>query len=239
MLIPLEHRLSIKAMIGQNVDKSDHSSAIAVKPKPRLFRSFLNGRLALSRLALIVAIPIILFTKHSFSEDAMIDYVMEIAGPALIIAGGVGRIWSSLYISGKKNKRLVTTGPYSMLQHPLYFFSGILCLGVAMALENVLIIIVLVPLFVLYYSAIILGEERMLFNDFGAEYEQYRKTTPRFLPAVWKYRRGSQQDGVMMIEERAVGRTVRESVLFLLLIPVAITINLLHHTAILPAITLF
>ena len=226
-------------MVTSNAAELDRSETLAPRRKSKLLRRLLNRRLALSRLILVVVMPVILFTKHSFAEDALIDYIMEIAGPALIILGGLGRVWSSLYISGKKDKMLVTTGPYSMLQHPLYFFSGILCLGVAMALENVAIIIVMVPLFVLYYSATMLGEERTLRNDFGAEFEQYRKTTPRFLPAVWNYRRAAPKGGTMMIEELAMVRAVRESMLFLMLIPLTMTVNLLHDTGILPAITVF
>jgi len=43
----------------------------------------------------------------------------------------------------------------------------------------------------------------------------------------------------MAIEERAVLRTIRESMLFLLLIPLAIVVNLMHGTGVLPAVVLF
>lgn len=203
-------------------------------------RSYLlNHRLTISRLILIAAIPVVLFTKHSFPEDALFDHIIEIAGPGLIVLGGLGRIWSILYIGGKKHKQLVTKGPYSMVRHPLYFFSGILCLGVVAALENVLILILTAPTFALYYFAVILNEERRLRKEFGAEYQRYCARTPRLLPAIWHYSSGSEEAGLIMVEERAVVRTIRESALFMLLIPLAMTINVLHEMGALPAIPIF
>ena len=225
--------------MGQDVIQPDQCDARIDGAKRTLSRRLLSHRLAISRLILIVAIPVILFTRHSFSEDALIDYIMEIAGPGLIILGGLGRIWSILYISGKKHKQLVTTGPYSMVRHPLYFFSGMLCLGVVAALENVLILIVTVPAFALYYFAVILNEERRLREEFGAEYQRYCARTPRLLPAIWHYRSGSEEAGLITIEERAVVRTIRESALFMLLIPTATAINILHDMGTLPAFAVF
>jgi len=211
----------------------------APKRRSRIAKFFITRRLGVSRLALVVLVPTILFTRHSFPGDSVTCYVMQVLGPALIIVGGLGRVWSILYISGKKSKKLTSAGPYSMMQHPLYSFSGILCLGVAIAFENVLLLVFMVPLFVLYYFAVISREEGKLSKELGAEYDRYRMATPRFLPAVWKYRRGAWKDGVMAIEERAVLRTIRESMLFLLLIPLAIVVNLMHGTGVLPAVVLF
>ncbi len=211
----------------------------APKRRSTIAKFLITHRLGVSRLALIVLVPMILFTRHSFSDDSVTCYVMQVLGPALIIVGGLGRIWAILYISGRKSKKLTSAGPYSMMQHPLYSFSSILCLGVATAFENLLLLVFMVPLFVLYYFAVISREERRLSKKFGAEYDRYRMVTPRFLPAIWKYRRGAWKDGVMAIEERAVLRTIRESTLFLLLIPLAIVVNLLHDTGVLPAVALF
>jgi len=154
----------------------------APKRRSRIAKFFITRRLGVSRLALVVLVPTILFTRHSFPGDSVTCYVMQVLGPALIIVGGLGRVWSILYISGKKSKKLTSAGPYSMMQHPLYSFSGILCLGVAIAFENVLLLVFMVPLFVLYYFAVISREEGKLSKELGAEYDRYRMATPRFLP---------------------------------------------------------
>ena len=222
-----------------NQDPAVLGGSEAPKRSSTTARFLARHRLAVSRLALVVLVPTILFTRHSFPADSLTCYVMQVVGPALIIVGALGRIWAILYISGKKSKKLVSAGPYSMMRHPLYSFSVILCLGVATAFENVLLLIVMVPLFVLYYFAVISREEEKLSKELGAEYEQYRTNTPRFLPAVWMYRRGARKGAAMPIEERAVLRTIRESTLFLLLIPLAVVVNLLHGTGVLPAVALF
>ncbi len=48
---------------------------------------------------------------------------MDIIGFVFIVMAGVGRIWSSAYISGFKNGKVVKDGAYSLMRNPLYFFS--------------------------------------------------------------------------------------------------------------------
>ena len=79
-------------------------------------------------------------------------------------------------------KKLVEEGPYRIVRNPMYWGVGSLVLGEAAVfhsfalLELTGVLVVGVNLFVLLY------EEPALRRKFGAEYEEYCKRVPRWLP---------------------------------------------------------
>ena len=51
-------------------------------------------------------------------------------GIVLIVIGIAGRLWSTLYIGGRKSALVVADGPYSITRNPLYVFSSVAAVGV-------------------------------------------------------------------------------------------------------------
>jgi protein-S-isoprenylcysteine O-methyltransferase Ste14 len=75
-----------------------------------------------------------------------------------------------------KAKKLVTTGLYGKIRNPIYVFGGLFLVGIAMVLENwvlLLILAVLVPVQI----ARARKEEQVLHEAFGDEYERYKAGT--------------------------------------------------------------
>jgi hypothetical protein len=87
-----------------------------------------------------------------------------------------------LYIAGYKDHVLVTTGPYSMVRHPLYFFSLIGGVGVGLTTETLLIPGMVLLAFALYYPAVIRSEDRRLLRLYGESFQSYFRQTPSFFP---------------------------------------------------------
>ena len=92
----------------------------------------------------------------------------------------LGRFWSP-QVQLRAVHRLVTSGPYSRMRHPMYTA----ILGWAVGLGFVIASWVLV-LFAAWVAAILVlrvpREERMMLEQFGDEYRGYMKRTGRFLP---------------------------------------------------------
>ncbi len=107
---------------------------------------------------------------------------MDILGFIFIVIAGVGRIWSSAYISGFKSGKVVKDGPYSMMRNPLYFFSLLGFIGVGFVFGSLTISLLLLAVFLVTHLPIIRHEEEKLLKLFGKEYEAYKATTPRFFP---------------------------------------------------------
>lgn len=105
-------------------------------------------------------------------------------GMVLIFAAVLGRIWCSLYISGRKDKQLCITGPYSLSRNPLYFFSFLGLTGVCLASQNIILLIASVFAFFVYYSMVIASEEKRLRELFPVDFDRYVALTPAFFPAL-------------------------------------------------------
>jgi protein-S-isoprenylcysteine O-methyltransferase Ste14 len=147
-----------------------------------------KSRVFVSRLFGLVIISLLLFTGHSFEQKEIVDITFEISGLILLSICSFGRLWSLMYISGYKSNTIITDGPYSIMRHPLYFFSLIGALGIGLASENVLVLALIICFYLFYYPFTIIAEERKLAEKFGQTYTNYIKRVPRFIPRLSLYK---------------------------------------------------
>ena len=92
----------------------------------------------------------------------------------------LGKNWSGI-VTVKQDHQLIRTGPYALVRHPIY--SGLLLaiVGTAISLGKVrgfLAVLVILTGWWLKWRA----EESFMLQEFGAEYEQYRRQTPALIP---------------------------------------------------------
>jgi len=145
-----------------------------------------------SRIFAVLVVLLAIFTAPSFKQGSWADMLLETSSLFLLTVCSIGRLWALLYISGYKSHEVITDGPYSIVRHPLYFFSSIGAIGIGLASENILVLAALVIFYLLYYPLTILSEERTLTGKFGQAYLDYIKRTPRFLPKPSLYKSPSQ-----------------------------------------------
>jgi protein-S-isoprenylcysteine O-methyltransferase Ste14 len=124
---------------------------------------------------------------------AHFDYPIEIrwAGVCLGILSSallvgthltLGRQYSAK-LEIQQEHKLIQTGLYSRLRHPMYTVFISFSLAVALVASNWFMIISAILIAVgLYWISH--SEERMLIEEFGDEYSEYKKRTGRFLPKV-------------------------------------------------------
>jgi protein-S-isoprenylcysteine O-methyltransferase Ste14 len=107
---------------------------------------------------------------------------VEWVGRFLIAVCIVGRCWCTLYIGGRKIAELVKIGPYSMMRNPLYTMSFIGAAGVGAQTGSLVMAGVFLLIAWVVFRLVVAREEKFLINRFGAPYEDYLRTVPRFLP---------------------------------------------------------
>ena len=95
----------------------------------------------------------------------------------------IGRNWGSL-ITVQEGHQIARRGPYSIVRHPIYSGFMLATLGTAIAIGELgcLVGAGLVMISWGYKSRL---EERYMIQQFGAEYEQYRRQVKGLIPGVW------------------------------------------------------
>ncbi|MFQ6036688.1 MAG: phosphatase PAP2 family protein [Sedimentisphaerales bacterium] len=140
-------------------------------------------------LALKIAFPIIIaeniidgekpYELLTLGEET---HVMAVIGFILVFTGAFIRFWARGHF---RRGRLITTGPYALLRHPLYLGSLLVIAGVLFQLNDWSFNgAVILPTFALFHGAAIIYEERALSKRFGREWETYRAKVPAVIPSL-------------------------------------------------------
>lgn len=82
---------------------------------------------------------------------------------------------------GVPTKSIVRQGPFGRTRNPIYVSFALFDLGVALLLNNLWIILALVPLMLYVDRGIVRREERSLERQFGQEYLDYKASVRRWI----------------------------------------------------------
>jgi protein-S-isoprenylcysteine O-methyltransferase Ste14 len=115
---------------------------------------------------------------------SVIGILICLAGMALLVAArqALGPNWSQT-VSAKEGHELVMSGPYRYVRHPMYTGGLIAALGSAIVVGGpfVFLLLLLGSLFLWRVRA----EDRLMVEQFPAEYPAYMQRTKALIPLVW------------------------------------------------------
>ena len=113
-------------------------------------------------------------------NPANVNDIASLAGIAFIAIG----LWTRSWAAGTLHKltRLTKHGPYSIVRNPLYLGSFLMMVGFCTLIDEFENIWIVLGPFLAIFVIKVRDEERKLANRFGAEWHEYVRTTPRFLP---------------------------------------------------------
>lgn len=137
-----------------------------------------------------------------WSEASLVGHTLFTLACLLMGVGVIGRVWCLANIAGRKTGELVTDGPYSLCQNPLYFFSAVGATGVGLASCTIVFPAFVLVGFALYYPSVIRAEARRLTERHGDLYLAYRRTTPVLFPTFAHFHESREQ----LIQSRAFRR---------------------------------
>ncbi len=117
--------------------------------------------------------------------------VAAIAGDLLVLLGWAGiffvfreNSFTSSMIELAADQRVISTGPYALVRHPMYAAALVMLLGIPIALGSwwgVLIVIALVPALIWR----LIDEERFLAGNLRGYTEYQDRVRYRLLPGIW------------------------------------------------------
>lgn len=198
-------------------------------PCPQTVRT--RKRLLLSRIFGLLIVVTLLFgaNARTGSAGAVAGEVLFCVGVLMAVSGFFGRLWCLSYIAGRKSKVLVTTGPYSLCRHPLYFFSLVGGVGLGLCTETLTIPLVFLLAFTLYYPVAICGEDRFLSGAFP-EYEGYKARVPAFFPRWSHFDEGED----LQVNARRLRREIVAAAGFVACLGVIELVEVLHEIQVIP-----
>lgn len=137
---------------------------------------------------LLLYLQIFGILSYSFSPLGRSSY-LSYFGLLLNSTGLILCLWAKITMSKnwgppaqhdlKKQKDLVTDGPYSYSRNPIYLGLMLIFTGFQLALNSLLFFLI-IPLFFLIRKAVLI-EEQLLEDFFKKEYLDYKKNVPRFI----------------------------------------------------------
>jgi protein-S-isoprenylcysteine O-methyltransferase Ste14 len=118
--------------------------------------------------------------------------VMIVVGLILLATGVAFNIYGRVSLkSGWANQiviyedhRLITSGPYSVVRHPLYASLIWMFCGGSLIYSNLLSLVITLGVFVPMMYVRAKGEDSLLRENFQTEFENYRLSTGMFFPKV-------------------------------------------------------
>lgn len=182
-----------------------------------------------SRLFVAAMAVVALFSRSLLADYAVWQHMLVWLGYGLIVAGVLGRVYSSAYIGGSKNQELIRQGPYSIVRNPLYFCSFLAMAGVGLQSGMVTLAVLLAIGFVLYYPQVVAKEEALLRYRF-AGYTDYCRDVPRWIPKFSLWSEPEQ----MVVKPKFLRRTVMDAMVFFLPLPCFSVLGNLQAENILP-----
>lgn len=163
---------------------------------------------------LILGVGGLLAFSGSLHSVAVQQWLRTI-GVAMMTIGIVGRLWSILYIGGRKSREVVDAGPYSVTRNPLYVSSTLAAAGIGAQAGSVGAMLLTAFFCWLAFRFVIRFEENYLLEELGDAYRDYMSRAPRFWPRLSLYR----DPEILTVNPHVLKRTMLDAVMFLAVAP--------------------
>jgi protein-S-isoprenylcysteine O-methyltransferase Ste14 len=145
----------------------------------------------------VIALALFYFYIIGYFDFAQLNfnlYFRLMAGLVIIFLGmsllfwahfHLGKNWSPI-IEKKfsKSRKLIISGPYKYIRHPIYTASFITLLGLFILSSNWLLVAIPLVILILFYMSKIPREEKELIRNFGKKYINYKKKVGGLIPKL-------------------------------------------------------
>ena len=125
-----------------------------------------------------ISIPFVNFSIPILHLMIALPFVLTGAWLAIKAVKAVGLEVAEVH---GKPRKIMTSGPYSVVRHPQYFGAILVQVGMSY-LFSAWYSLLFTPVYIFYNYLIAWKEEKELVREFGKEYKSYQKKVPMFIP---------------------------------------------------------
>lgn len=152
-----------------------------------------KGSLRLIWILIFASISLAVYVSGKYAFPLLNNGMIEYLGLLLIGMGVVLRLavikalgrFFTADVTIRQDHRLKKDGFYKYLRHPSYSASLLSFIGFGVSLNNLVSLLIVFILILTAFSFRIKIEEKTLTEHFGTEYEDYKKSTKRFIPFIY------------------------------------------------------
>jgi protein-S-isoprenylcysteine O-methyltransferase Ste14 len=157
-------------------------------------KSQYKGKLSRYLLVFFLLISLILISVDidNFFFRSSSTPILKLIGIFTLSFGCIIAIWARLILkdnwSGKvqilEGQRIITTGLYKFVRHPIYLGFSLCFLGSFLFKVNygsLMAFLIMIPLHIIKANQ----EEKLLIQEFGTDYSEYIKSTKRLIPFIF------------------------------------------------------
>ncbi len=149
-----------------------------------------TGQLICLAVFLVVWVGDSFFLHASTFLSNYVPLYVRLAVLGLVVSTAVYLLGSAHAVVShdRRPDSVVTSGGFRYVRHPLYLASILTYLGLAVSTASLFALALLAGIFV-FHNHIATYEEKLLDARFGAQYEQYKSHTGKWVPRIGKNRR--------------------------------------------------
>jgi protein-S-isoprenylcysteine O-methyltransferase Ste14 len=116
--------------------------------------------------------------------------IFEIAAAAMSISGAATVIWSQRTLGAQwsltarliEEHRLITSGPFAYVRHPIYSAMILMLVATGLALTTPAVVAFALVLYIAGTLVRVSVEERLMAEAFGSEWDEYRRRVAALIP---------------------------------------------------------
>lgn len=122
--------------------------------------------------------------QHANESNLVLGIIICVAGMSLAILSRrhLGKNWN-FAPAIKEDQELITTGPYSIIRHPMY--TGMLAAMFGAALVYGWLWLAAAVLFSITFTHKLKAEQKLMHTQFGEKYSAYMHRTKALIPFIW------------------------------------------------------
>lgn len=152
---------------------------------------FVASRVGLLVLAFLVTVAFHQLPPSVTRHSLGISLPLQIVGLIIFLAGFYVTIWARRHLgknwgmpmTEKLKPKLITTGPYQYIRHPIY--TGMLLMIIGSAVDENAYWLIVFVVAIIYFSFCAVIEEKNMHREFPKDYPLYKRQTKMLVPYVF------------------------------------------------------